>query len=654
MSKKNVFLKNAIEMKNISMIFGKFKANDNIDLIVKQNEIHAIIGENGAGKSTLMSILFGLYQPTSGSITIKGQKVAIKSPLHATNLKIGMVHQHFKLVDSFTIFDNIILNDEQTNFGFIRKKEARIKLNAIMEKYHFHVNLDKKVSQATVAEQQRTEILKILYRDSDILIFDEPSAILTPQQIDEFLKALLNLKKLGKTILIISHKLDELKRVADRGTIIRKGKVVGVVEIKNTSSDKIAELMVGRSLQKVHNLHQTVTKVQDNPLLIIKNLSVKKYNGKTLALKNISLNVKGGEIVAIAGIEGNGQLELINAISGLQPTENGQIYFNKASVKTIQKTEEEIAALSYKIEALKNQSESKNEDLEQLEMALKQYKTVAHQSSNKNMAHTSIKARYIHGLAHVPQDRHKYGLVLDMAIWENMVIQDYWKKSFSKWGFLKFNAIKYQTQTVIDKFDVRSAYGVDSITRYMSGGNQQKLVVGRELSKQDAHILIIAQPTRGLDVGAIDKIHQYILEARNQGKAILLVSYELDEIIDLADRVVVLNNGLKVDELPIKKVTKQKLGLLMTKQITKKITKQITKQMTKQGAKQATKQVNGTTANQTHLKKSSIVKQDNVLSTPNWKTISDASPPQEFNRPTSNPAIIPVSNHIKIKNQEGV
>ncbi len=565
-------MENSIEMRNISMKFGKFKANDNVDLFVKKNEIHAIIGENGAGKSTLMSILFGLYQPTSGSITINNKKVEIKSPLEATRLKIGMVHQHFKLVETFSVLDNIILNDEQTKYSFILKKEAKKKITALMEKYHFQVDLDKKISQCSVSEQQRTEILKILYRDSDILIFDEPSAILTPQQIEEFLKALLNLKKLGKTIIIITHKLDELKQVADRGTIIRKGKSIKVVDIKKTSQEEIAKLMVGKVIAKIDVDKKNISRNQQEPALIIDDLTVRKFNGKTLGLKDFSLTINCGEIVAIAGIEGNGQLELINAITGLQDVVKGHVYFTKDSIKNSEKTTEEIKKLLYKIKVIKSQTDlkSKNEELKKLKLLLDQYQEMKNKTKKIDMVNSSIKSRYVHGLAHVPTDRHKYGLLLDMTIWENIVIQDYWKKEFSTWGFLKFNAIKNSAQKVINKFDVRSAYGVESIVRYMSGGNQQKLVIGRELSKDNAYILIIAQPTRGLDIGAINKIHQYILDAKNQGKAILLVSYELDEILTLADRVVVINNGRKINNLSIKDVTKEKLGFLMMQKSNKK------------------------------------------------------------------------------------
>lgn len=560
-------VENIIEMRNISMIFGKFKANDNINLFIKKNEIHAIIGENGAGKSTLMSILFGLYQPSSGSITIDGKKVVMSSPLEASRLKIGMVHQHFKLVETFSILDNIILNNEKSKWGFIDRQEARQKITALMKKYHFEVDLDKKVINATVAEQQRTEILKILFRDSEILIFDEPSAVLTPQQIDEFLKAVVNLKNLGKTIIIITHKLDELKKVADRGTIIRKGEVIDVVDIKKTTKAKIAELMVGKMIHELKNTKNTYVLKNKEPLLIIKNLSVRNFNRKNImALKNFSLTVNANEIVAIAGIEGNGQLELINAITGLQSIASGEIFFTKSSIKDQMKTQQEIADLNYQINALQSQTDAhhKIKQINKLKTTLKSYQALLNKPNNVPMAHSSVKSRYIHGMSHVPQDRHKYGLILDMTIWENIIIQDYWKRQYSRYGFLKFNNIKQTAKEIMEKFDVRAAYGIESITRYMSGGNQQKLVIGRELSKKNADILIIAQPTRGLDVGAITEIHQDILQARNQDKAIVLISYELDEILALADRVIVLNNGKMIDDLPIKDVTKEKLGLLMT------------------------------------------------------------------------------------------
>ncbi len=568
MHKKSV--ENIIEMKNISMVFGKFKANDNINLFVKKNEIHAIIGENGAGKSTLMSILFGLYQPSSGSITIDGKKVIIRSPLEATRLKIGMVHQHFKLVDTFSIIDNVILNDEKSKWGFIDRKEAREKLEALMKKYHFEVDLDKKIANASVAEQQRTEILKILFRDSEILIFDEPSAVLTPQQIDEFLKAVINLKNLGKTIIIITHKLDELKKVADRGTILRRGKVIDVVDIKKTSKTQIAELMVGKMASEFLIKKVKHSNVSKEPLLIIKNLDVRSLALKhIMALKNFSLTVHAREIVAIAGIEGNGQIELINAITGLQHISKGEIYFTKSSIKEQIKAEEEIDHLKYQIKALQSQTDAdhKIKQINKLETTLKNYQRSLNKPTNISMTHASIKSHYIHGMSHVPQDRHKYGLILDMTIWENVIIQDYWKRQYSRFGFLKFNNIKESAKQIVEKFDVRATYGIESIARFMSGGNQQKLVIGRELSKENADILIVAQPTRGLDVGAINQIHQNILKARNQNKAIVLISYELDEILALADRVVVLNNGKMIDDLSIKDVTKEKLGLLMTKKI---------------------------------------------------------------------------------------
>ncbi len=518
------------------MVFGNFVANDKIDLTVAKNSVHAIIGENGAGKTTLMSILFGLYQPTSGTIKINGKLAAIRSPLDANRLGIGMVHQHFKLVDTFTVFENVTLNSENTTLGFITQSEQKKRLQAIVDRYGLELDLKRKISQASVVEQQRTEILKILARDADILILDEPTAVLTPQQIDDFLAAVLNLKAQGKTIVIISHKLDELRKVADRATIIRRGKVVKQADMSKLTDSQIVRAMVGA--QPMPKRARKASR-PGPALLKIENLEVKKLGSKALGLRDFSLSVRAGEIVAICGIEGNGQQELVNAIAGLQKVEKGSIEFLQpvlpsADRQSIFKTKKLTAPTS--------------------EVALQ----------SVNVAHRSVKKRYDVGLAHIPSDRHKWGLVLDMNVFENAVIQDFRLASFSRAGFFRYANVRNYTKKIVEKFDVRTPHGISSIVRFMSGGNQQKLIVGRELSRSRASILLVSQPTRGLDIGAINKIHQYILEARQADKAVLLVSYELDEILALADQVVVVNHGTKVDQLPISQVSRQKLGQLMT------------------------------------------------------------------------------------------
>lgn len=553
----------AIEMNNITMQFGDFKANDNITFKVKKGEIHALIGENGAGKSTLMSVLFGMYQPTHGKIFVNGIEVEIKDPIHANKMGIGMVHQHFKLVETFTIFENITMNVEETIFDVIKTKNSRQKIEFIMKKYNFYVDLDKLTSEATVAEQQRTEILKMLYRDSDILIFDEPTAVLTPQQIDEFLDAILNLKKLGKTIIIISHKLDELKKVADAGTVIRRGKMIGYVEPKVDSKEKISTMMVGSSVEKISKSNQTHL---GKLALSIKNINVNKIGKKVLGLIDFSMDVHYGEIVVIAGVEGNGQDEIIGAISGMNKVLNGKIILNSVSNKIHNTTINKINHLNEKIQNFQNNS-VKNVDSETYDSWINEMNLLNEFLKNdefdNDITQKSIGERYKDGLSYIPEDRHKHGLVLNFKNWENILLQDTWREEYSKFGFLKFKSIKEKAEQISQIYDVRSSMGIDSITRSLSGGNQQKLIVGRELSKNYAKLLLVVQPTRGLDVGAISNIHKLILDAKKLGKAIILISYELDEVIDLADRVIVVNGGNKVRELNARDVNKELLGSLM-------------------------------------------------------------------------------------------
>lgn len=505
----------AIEMNNITKVFGDLIANDDITLKVKKGEIHALIGENGAGKSTLMSILFGLYEPTKGEILINGKPEYINNPIKANQLGIGMVHQHFKLVDIFTVLDNITLGYEQLKGKVFldRSKEAR-DIAQLAIKYNLQVDFRSKIVNISVGMQQRVEILKILYRGADILVFDEPTAVLTPQEIEGLLNIMLDLKKDGKTIIFISHKLDEVKKIADRATVIRRGKVVETFNVQDKNEKEIAEAMVGRNLVEIKNSGQAP---REEVLLRIENLSVKKRGlTRLMALDDFNLTVHAGEIVAIAGVEGNGQTELVNVLTGLEKGASGKIIFNDINV-------------------------------------------------NKK----SIYERYQNGMSHIPEDRHKYGLILEFNAIDNVVLQNINQKPFSNYGLLDKGAIQLYAQQIVNKYDVRGANSGFAVTRSLSGGNQQKLVIGRELSRQH-NILVVVQPTRGLDVGAIEYIHNKILEEKAQGKAVLLVSYELEEIMSLADRIVVLHNGRITGEVTGNKIKREEIGLMMAGRYHKK------------------------------------------------------------------------------------
>ena len=495
-----------IEMRDIVKDFPGIRANDHITLQLKKGEIHALLGENGAGKSTLMSVLFGLYQPDSGSIYKDGKEIHIKSPNDANDLRIGMVHQHFKLVECFTVLDNIILGDEDSKAGWVSKKAARKKCNEIMKKYGLEVDLDKEVSDISVGMQQRAEILKMLYRDNDILIFDEPTAVLTPQEIENLMKTIKLMATEGKSILFISHKLNEIMEVSDRCTVLRKGKCIGTVLTKDTNAEKLAEMMVGREISFV------VPKTDATPkqvVLSVSHLFVKDAITKKETVKDTSFSVKAGEIVCIAGVEGNGQSELINAITGLEPIKNGKVFLNGVDI-----TDENI--------------------------------------------HEKIK----NGMSHIPEDRQKYGLVLDYNVEQNMVIEQYRDKKFATAGWINFAERRRYSDALIRKYDVRSSRGSETMTRSMSGGNQQKIIVGRELDKAHS-LLICVQPTRGLDVGAVEDIHKKIIADRDAGKAVLLVSLELEEVMNLSDRILVMYNGELVGSFNPKEVTAPELGLYM-------------------------------------------------------------------------------------------
>ncbi len=501
--------KYVIEMEHISKSFPGIKANDDITLRLKPGEIHALLGENGAGKSTLMSILFGLYQPDEGQIKINGEVKEIKNPNDANKYGIGMVHQHFKLVDVFTPLENIILGVEPVKYKFLlTKKEAREKVLALSEKYKLHIDLDSKVEDLTVGMQQKTEILKMLYRDNNILIFDEPTAVLTPQEIDELLIVMKELVKEGKSILFITHKLDEITKVADRVSVLRKGKLLVTKNVSETNKEELSRLMVGRDVS-----FTTVKKdiTPGKTILKVRNLVMQNKIHKSLNKVNgVSFDVKEGEIVCIAGVDGNGQSELIYGITGINKIKSGNVFLNDVEITNL-----------------------------------------------------SIFKRNNLGLSHIPEDRQKHGLVLDFPLSYNLVIENYWMPDYTKWKFiLDEKKIRKHSDNLIEKYDIRSSEGSKTIVRSMSGGNQQKAIVGREIDR-NPNLLIAVQPTRGLDVGAIEYIHNEIVKVRDNHHAVLLVSYELDEVMNLADRILVMFNGKIVGEFKPKEVTVQELGLYM-------------------------------------------------------------------------------------------
>lgn len=494
-----------VEMRNIRKEFPGVVANDNISLTLKKGEIHALLGENGAGKSTLMSILFGMYQPDSGSIYVRGKEVKISNPNVANELGIGMVHQHFKLVDNFTVTENIILGLEPKKGITIDIDSAAKRIEDLSKKYGLNVDPYAKIENISVGMQQRVEIIKTLYRNADILIFDEPTAVLTPMEIEELMEIMRNLVKEGKSIILITHKLKEIKAVADRCTVIRRGKTIGTVNVDEVSEEKLAEMMVGR------HVSFKVEKEESKPgktILKMENVSVRNKK-KVLGLKNFSLEVCGGEIVGIAGVDGNGQTEIVEAITGLTKVEEGHIYLN-----------------------------------------------------DEDITHIPISERIKKGVAHIPEDRQKRGLVLDYTIGENMVLETYYKEPFSKRGLLNKKAILEYANKIIENFDVRSGEGALSKARGLSGGNQQKAIVGREI-ELNPDLLIAVQPTRGLDVGSIEYIHKRLVEHRDKGKAVLLISLELDEVLQLSDRIVVINNGELVGELIASETNENEVGLMM-------------------------------------------------------------------------------------------
>ena len=517
----------AIEMLGITKKFGNILANDKIDIRLQKGHILALCGENGAGKSTIMSILFGLYEPDEGIIKKDGKEVKISNPNDATKLNIGMVHQHFKLIDTFSVLENIILGDEslieyKNNLNFFKKtfnylnkhvfklidyKKAREDINKIIKQYDLKVDLDKKIKDISVDMQQKVEIIKMLYRQNDILIFDEPTAVLTEQEIEEFLNILRNLKKEGKSIIFISHKLNEVFEVSDEITVIRKGKFIKSLVTKDTTKEEVSSLMVGR---KIREFKEKIDKKPLDEVLRVEHLTMFDPFSKKKVVNDVSFNVRKGEIVTLAGIDGNGQQEVIYGITGIKKIHDGKIYLSKKDISTY-----------------------------------------------------SIREKIKAGISHIPEDRHKHGLILDFSIYENTVLDRYYEKEFSNCFILNEKNIKKYADELILKYDIRSSGDGNTNVRSMSGGNQQKIIVGREIERNQ-DLLIAVQPTRGLDIGAIEGIHELILKQRENDKAILLVSSELDQVFSLSDRILIMYEGEIVGEFLPKEITKNKLGLYMS------------------------------------------------------------------------------------------
>ncbi len=496
-----------VEMLNITKEFPGIIANDDITLKLKKGEIHALLGENGAGKSTLMSVLFGLYQAEKGEIRKNGELVHINNPNDANALGIGMVHQHFKLVDVFTVLENIILGIEPNRAGFLEKKEAKDKVMELSEKYGLSVDPDAKIEDISVGMQQRVEILKMLYRDNEILIFDEPTAVLTPQEIKELLQIMKGFADEGKSILFITHKLNEIMEVADRCTVLRKGKYIGTVNIADTTKEELSKMMVGRDISfSVEKENMELGEV----VLSVNNVTVPSKIHKNNAVKDVSFQVHAGEILCLAGIDGNGQTEFVHALTGLELPSSGSINL-----------------------------------------------------CGQDITKASIRKRSITGMSHIPEDRHKYGLVLDYTLEENLVLQRYWEKKFQRNGFIKFDEVRHYADRLISEYDIRSGQGPITKVRSMSGGNQQKAIIAREIDKKH-ELLVAVQPTRGLDVGAIEYVHKQLVARRDAGKAVFLVSLELEEVMNVSDRILVIYEGEIVGELDPKTTTVQELGLYMS------------------------------------------------------------------------------------------
>ncbi|RCX17881.1 nucleoside ABC transporter ATP-binding protein [Anaerobacterium chartisolvens] len=496
-----------IEMLGITKEFPGVTANSNITLRLRKGEIHALLGENGAGKSTLMGVLFGLYQAEEGEIRKNGKTIRIGSPNDANRFGIGMVHQHFKLVEIFTVLENIILGVEPGRLGLLGKKKARERVVGLSEKYGLKVNPDALIEDISVGMQQRVEILKMLFRENDILIFDEPTAVLTPQEIGELMEIMRGFAREGKSILFITHKLNEIMAVADRCTVLRKGKCTGTVEVGSSTREELSRMMVGRDISFKTDKKEIKS---GKAVLSVRNVTVPSKIHKGNAVKNVSFDVRQGEIVCLAGIEGNGQTELVSALTGLEKLSTGSITL-----------------------------------------------------CGRAIAKASIRARSKAGMSHIPEDRQKHGLILDYTLEDNIVLQRYWQPEFQHMGFIKRHEVRAYAEELIERFDVRSGQGAATIVRGMSGGNQQKAVIAREMDKQH-ELLVAVQPTRGLDVGAIEYIHKQLVAGRNEGKGVLLVSLELEEVMNVSDRILVMYEGEIVGELDPSTASVQELGLYMS------------------------------------------------------------------------------------------
>ena len=542
---------NVIELKHITKVFPGIKANDDISLTLRKGEIHALLGENGAGKSTLMSVLFGLYQQDGGEIYVRGEKVKIKNPNDATRYGIGMVHQHFKLVGCYTALQNIILGYEPVTkaFGFLKPKSVRQSLIDLCEKFHFKVDLDKKIDNMPVGEQQKVEILKMLYRNNDILIFDEPTAVLTPQEIEELMQSMKQLVSEGKSILFISHKLNEIMEVSDRVTVLRKGRCLGTLNTKDTDVNELSRLMVGRDVKLVTDKKPSTP---GKPILEVNNLFVHDKEKKKDLIKNISFKVRQGEVVCVAGIEGNGQTDLVYALTGLSKIKSGEAILHDVPIANYMPKD-----VKKKIKAEKKIIKQCKKDGTEIPPS------EVPQTIDVHLEKLSIREKSTCGISHIPEDRQKYGLALDFNLKDNLVLQRYFAKEFQAGGFIKERAKEEYAYRLIEQYDIRSSLGPKTTVRSMSGGNQQKAIIARELDR-DSSLLIAVQPTRGLDVGAIEYIHKQIIKHRDENAAVLLISLELDEVMNLSDRILVMYNGEIVGEFDPKKTNVNELGLYMS------------------------------------------------------------------------------------------
>jgi simple sugar transport system ATP-binding protein len=495
-----------LELSGITKAFPGVLANDHVSFDVAKGEIHALLGENGAGKSTLMSVLFGLYEPDEGTIAYKGKETKISSPREATRLKIGMVHQHFRLVENFTVLENIVLGEEETRKGLLDLGKARGKVEALSREYKFAIEPDAIVRSITVGMQQRVEILKMLYRDCELLIFDEPTAVLVPQETEQLMSIMKGLAHSGKSIIFITHKLNEIKQIADRCTVLRKGRAIATVDVASATLEGLSEMMVGRKV----SLHLEKKEASPSlPVLEVRGLTVYASGSQKPKLDNVSFEVRQGEIVCIAGVDGNGQSELVRAVTGLAKASSGSVWL-----------------------------------------------------SGRDITNAPVRERILSGMSHIPEDRQKDGLVLGYSLAENMVLETYFTDAFQRWGFLNFAAIRSHTQRLIDKYDIRSGQGASALAVSMSGGNQQKAIIARELDA-GPQLLVAVQPTRGLDVGTIEFVHSQIIRLRDEGKAILLVTLELEEVAELSDRILVIFEGAIVAEYSSEGVDMAQLGLSM-------------------------------------------------------------------------------------------